>query len=114
MSAHGGRSGTAIAASGGAWVRNAANGLTWTPAAGVPFTEGTATVMDGTGACLWAANARGDRLTRIRPGAAANAPAVRLGSGLLSFESQLAVAPRAAWTVATFEQTLVKIPLPAC
>jgi len=113
MSAHGGRSGTAIAAATGLWVRNAENGVSWTARDGSPVSKGSALAIAGTGACVWAAVGT-NRLVRLRAGAEANGPTVRLGGAFLSGETPLTVAPRAAWVIAPFEQTLIRVPLPAC
>ncbi len=117
---HGGHVADALAVDGGLWFRGALRSVLWVGTTGPGVAKGEFAAITGTGRCVWGLTS-GPRpaLVRLRQGAAPNGTPIPLsgvtGPLLENWAGPiLAVAPRTGWVISTAEQTLVKIPLPAC
>ncbi|MGD9694926.1 MAG: hypothetical protein AB7V42_04610 [Thermoleophilia bacterium] len=114
MSAHGGLQGEAIAVPGGLWVRSAPGGVTWFGASGPGIDKGSVAALAGSGGCVWGLTDPYGKpsLVRLSEGAGADRPAVSLGGAYVG-DGSVTIGSRTAWAIAPFEQTLVRVPLPA-
>lgn len=114
---HGGFSAELIAVDGGLWFRGAQGATLWVGADGPGVAKGVFQSVRGAGRCVWglAGNVGAVReIVRLREGGTANAPRIPLRGVSVDDKPPFTVAARTAWVIGLGDQTLVRVPLPAC
>jgi len=116
----GASSGEFLAVPGGVWTRDVRGDVTWFGASGAGLPRGSGYLaLTGARSCVWGLRITpgGDAEMRRLRGREAQPPVVRpvdAEPARSAGPGQLALGRGAAWMIAPVEQTLVRVPLPAC